>query len=283
MNDPNKEPYELLQTKVSPDFKRIFTRICEGKGLTTYTVLQMMADTFVRYTDDRHNLSPEMSQLMNLFEHMIGWEQALNLADHTAKREIQEAIYVMTAEGKRGCRCVLVERPFFGNWSETVNTQTIMERMFERLCPEIYRRLRALAVDMECSSILELINLMIDAHTIEQLNAEYRAPFEDARRHDFGRHYEYGQRTKRKHHKSVSSLFDQDPNTRAHTINEALADTDTPLSASDGSAVADDDDGTQPEPPANPPRDLNQEQSTGHALDDQMEQRMGFKPFGSEW
>ena len=58
--EQNKEPYELLQTKVSPEFKRIFTTICEKKGLTTYTVMQMMADTFVRYTDDRHNLSPEM-------------------------------------------------------------------------------------------------------------------------------------------------------------------------------------------------------------------------------
>ena len=211
------EYYELLQTKVSPEFKRIFTAICEKKGLTTYIVMQMMAETFVRFTDDRHNLSPEMSQLMTIFEHMIGWQKALNLADHTAKKEIEEAIYVMTAEHKKECRCVLVQRPFFGNWSETTNTQVIMERMFERLCPEIYRRLRALAVDMGCSSILELINLMIDAHTIEQLNAECRKEFEDARRHDFGRPVEYGQRTKRKHHKSVSSLFDKTDKTTATT------------------------------------------------------------------
>ena len=66
-------------------------------------------------------------------------------------------------------------------------------------------------------AILELINLMIDAHTIEQLNAEYRQPFEDARRHDFGRPVEYGQRTRRKHHKSVSSLFDQTDSSAATT------------------------------------------------------------------
>lgn len=245
--DKSKESYELLQTKVSPEFKRIFTQICEKKGLTTYTVMQMMADTFVRYTDDMHNLSPEMSQLMNLFEHMIGWSNALNLADHTCTKEIEEAIDVMTADKRKGCRCILVERPFFGNWFETVNTQVILERMFERLCPEIYRRLRALAVDMECSSILELINFMIDAHTVEQLNAEYRAPFEDARRHQYGRKIEYGQRTKRKHHKSVSSLFDQmDANDRAQAINESLDDEHKP---------------------------------TG----DQMEEDMGFKPFGGEF
>ena len=246
---PNKEPYELLQTKVSKEFKRIFTAICEKKGLTTYTVLQMMADTFVRYTDDMHNLTPEMSQLMTVFEHMIGWSNALNLADHTATKEIEEAIYVMTSEHHNGCRCVLVQRPFFGDWSETANVQTIIERMFERLCPEIYRRLRALAVNMECSSIIELINLMVDAHTIEQLNAEYRAPFEDARRHDFGRKIEYGQRTKRKHHKSID-IFD-----RAQRINDAL------------------EDGDDDEEPADTPQDSG----------DQMEDDLGYKPMGGEW
>ena len=271
-NTPNKEPYELLQTKVSPEFKRIFTALCQKKGLSTYTVMQMMADTFVRYTDDRHNLSPEMSQLMTIFEHMIGWGNALNLADHTATKEIEEAVYVITAEHRKGCRCVLVERPFFGDWSETANVQTILERLFERLCPEIYRRLRALAVDMECSSILELINLMLDAHTIEQLNAEYRQPFEDARRHDFGRKIEYGQRTKRKHHKGIDIFDRQDTAARAQAINAALDDPeDEP------------DDTDEQEPTADPPRDLNAEQSTGHALDDELEQRMGFKPFGSEW
>lgn len=208
MEQQNKEPYELLQTKVSPEFKRIFTAICEKKGLTTYTVMQMMADTFVRYTDDRHNLSPEMSMLMTVFEHMIGWESALNLADHTAQKDIEEAVYILTAEKRKGCRAVMVQRPFFSNWNETSNIQVIIERVFERLCPEIYRRLRALAVDMECSSILELINLMLDAHTIEQMNAEFRQPFEDARRHDFGRPVEYGQRTKRKHRKGVD-MFDR--------------------------------------------------------------------------
>jgi len=207
----NKEPYELLQTKVSPEFKRIFTNICNKKGLSTYTVMQMMADTFVRYTDDRHNLTPDMSEIMNVFEHMIGWDNALNIADHTARKRIEEAIYVMTADHRKGCRCVLVERPIFGDWHETTNVQVIIERLFERLCPEIYRRLRALAVDMECSSILELINLMIDAHTIEQLNEEFRKPFEDARRHDFGRPIEYGKRTKRKHHKSIDMFETEKP------------------------------------------------------------------------
>ena len=178
----------------------------------------------------------------------------MNLADHTTTKEIEEAIYVMTAHQRKGCRCVLVERPFFGNWSETVNTQVIMERMFERLCPEIYRRLRALAVDMECSSILELINLLIDAHTIEQLNAEYRQPFEDARRHDFGRPIEYGQRTKRKHRKTVSSLFDQmDFSDRAKDINDALTDNNSTADTSKA--------------------------KTG----EQVEDEMGFKQIGGEW
>ena len=102
----------------------------------------------------------------------------------------------------------MVHRPYFGNWTETCNVQVILIRMIEVLLPERYRRLRALAVDMDCNSILELLDRMIDYHTIEQLNADMRKDFEDCNRHDYGRPIEYGQRTKRKHHKGVE-MYDR--------------------------------------------------------------------------
>lgn len=193
-----EEKYVLLQTKVSPDFARKFRKICKAKGINTYRALQMMAETFVRYTDDRHNLSPTMERMMAVFEHLDGWENAFNFADYTTDPNIEEAIYLLTAEGKNGCRAVMVNKPYFGHWNETTNIQQIMERVIEVLCPERYRRLRGLAIDMECGSILELIDVMVDAHTVEQLNAEFRKPFEDNNRHDYGKPVEYGKRTRRK-------------------------------------------------------------------------------------
>lgn len=202
----NQDKFVPLGTKTSPEFKRIFLRICERKHINPYRAIQMMVDTFVRYTDDRHNLSAEMARLMSIFEHADGWEQAFNFADGQAKKHIAEAIYLLTAAGKTGSRAVMVHRPYMGDWMETANIQQILERVIEVLTPERYRRLRALAVDMDCNSILELLDHLIDNQTAEEEAAELRKEFEDCNRHEFGRPIEYGQRTKRKHHKTPDTL-----------------------------------------------------------------------------
>ena len=204
MNENNeKDKYVMIGTKVSPKFAETFNRICRKKGLNKYQAIQMMVDTFVRYTDDRYNLSEEMSLLMSAFEHMDGWNGAFNLADTTADKQIDEAIYFLTAAERNGARAIMVHRPYFGNWTETSNVQMILERVIEVLMPERYRRLRMLAVDMECNSILELIDRMIDAHTIDQLEQNFRRAFEDCQRTDSGKTIAYGNKTKSLHHHTV--------------------------------------------------------------------------------
>ena len=204
MNENNeKDKYVMIGTKVSPKFAETFNRICRKKGLNKYQAIQMMVDTFVRYTDDRYNLSEEMSLLMSAFEHMDGWNGAFNLADTTADKQIDEAIYFLTAAERNGARAIMVHRPYFGNWTETSNVQMILERVIEVLMPERYRRLRMLAVDIECNSILELIDRMIDAHTIDQLEQGYRRAFEDCQRTDSGKTIAYGNKTKSLHHHTV--------------------------------------------------------------------------------
>jgi hypothetical protein len=204
MNENNeKDKYVMIGTKVSPKFAETFNRICRKKGLNKYQAIQMMVDTFVRYTDDRYNLSEEMSLLMSAFEHMDGWNGAFNLADTTADQKIDEAIYFLTAAERNGARAIMVHRPYFGNWTETSNVQMILERVIEVLMPERYRRLRMLAVDMECNSILELIDRMIDAHTIDQLEQNFRRAFEDCQRTDSGKTIAYGSKTKSLHHHTV--------------------------------------------------------------------------------
>lgn len=210
-NQKDNGKYVVIATKTSPAFARLFSSICEKKGIKPYLAMQMMVDTFVRYTDDMHNLSPDMEKIMAVFEHMTGWDEAFNLADAKTARHIDEAVYFLTADGKHGSRAVMVQRPFMGEPRETYNIQQILERVIEALMPERYRRLRALAVDMECGSILELLDVMIDSHTIEQINQEFRKDFEDCNRHDYGKPVEYGQRTRRKHHKGVDMYDRQQP------------------------------------------------------------------------
>ena len=89
------EKYKVKSTKISAFADQQVNKICERKGLNVYTITQMMFDTIIRYMDDKHNLTPEMEQAMSLFEHLEGWQNALNFADPTVKMEVGEAIYFL--------------------------------------------------------------------------------------------------------------------------------------------------------------------------------------------
>lgn len=208
-----EEKYQMMQTKVHPATYARMVRVAKMKGISEYGLIQMVIDTLVRYMDDRHNLTPEMERAMSIFEHMEGWRDALNIADPSVRKIVGEAIYFLFDEDgkKKGCRAVHVTKPFFGHWSEDMNVQHILERVLCLLMPERYRRLRALAVDMECSSMLELFDKLIDHHTREEDAAELRRGFEDADRAENGKPLAYGQRTRRKKHASPDSLFGNDP------------------------------------------------------------------------
>lgn len=181
----NSDKFVVLGTKVSPAFARIFKTVCRRKGIKTYQALRMMVDSFVRYTDDRHNLSADMERLMMLFEHAVGWEKAFNLAEPNVEKHIEEAVYFLSASARNGVRAVMVQRPFFGDWQETTNIQLIIERMMEVLSPERYKRMRLLAVEHECSSILELIDKLIDTFSKDADVKAYREEFEH---NDFSDH-----------------------------------------------------------------------------------------------
>ena len=105
----DKDKYIPIVTKVSKHAAERLEALAKKRGMTKYEIIQMSVDTLIRYMDDRHNLTEEMEQAMNIFEHMIGWENALNLADPTVNREIAEAVYIMQdPEGKKkGYRAVM--------------------------------------------------------------------------------------------------------------------------------------------------------------------------------
>lgn len=198
----DKPKYRKQQTKVHPFIHHRLEKIAQKKGISVYEMLQMVCDTLARYMDDRHNLTPEMEKAMSIFEHMDGWAKALNLADPTVQKTIGEATYFMyDPDGKRkGCRAVHVTKPFFGNWEQTINIQDILERTICLTMPERYMRLRRLAATKDCSSIVELIDTLIDEHSQDEDVKFFREAFEDADRSEFGVK-PWAAPFKRKHHK----------------------------------------------------------------------------------
>lgn len=180
--------FKVVATKIEDHAYITFKKICRKLGIKPYEYLQMMVSVGIRYCDDRYNLTQEMELAMSLFEHMVGWKDALNLADPTVNKEISDAIYfLIDSEGKKkGTYPVMVQKPFFGQWSETSNIQQIVERFLCLSMPERYKRLRIMAVEQGCTSILQLLDHLIDHHSKDSDVAHFRSEFEDANRSEWG-------------------------------------------------------------------------------------------------
>lgn len=180
-----QETHKIVATKISIPAWRLFIRILHRVGLTAYDAIQNFIDVFIRYGDDRHNLSADTEVLMSAFEGCEGWDKQFNIADPTASPEISEATYYLRDKEKKGVRVVHVERPFFGNWTQTFNVQQILEKFLCLTFPQLYRRLRFIAVCRDCKSILELLFVVVTELEEEENKRELRKPFEDASRSDW--------------------------------------------------------------------------------------------------
>ena len=204
----DKDKYIPIVTKVSKHAAERLEALAKTRGMTKYEIIQMSVDTLIRYMEDRHNLTEEMEQAMNIFEHMIGWENALNLADPTVNREIAEAVYIMQdPEGKKkGYRAVMVEKPFMDLWTQTANVQKIFERLFNILMPQTYMKFYRAKILLECSSVVEVLNILADAEVLSHMNDEYRREFEDAARADNGKSVGYGRKTHSYQHRTPDSV-----------------------------------------------------------------------------
>ena len=208
MEEQHNEKYVTLATKVSRTAAEQLSRIAKRKGMTIYELIQMVCDTLIRYMDDRHNLSEEMERAMSIFEHMVGWADAMNLADPSVRKEVAQAVYIFQdADGeKKGFRAKMVSKPFCGLWEEDSNAMHIFERIFNICLPELYMKLFRARIILECDSVSEVINMLADAEVIMRMNDSYRQEFEDAARMDNGRGYGYGQKTKGLQHRTPDSM-----------------------------------------------------------------------------
>ena len=185
--DEQTTNYVTVATKITHAALKQLKRLCAAKNLSLYEMQQMSLWSFIRYMSSEHNLSAEMEELMSVFEHMDGWANAFNMADPDAQMSISEATYFLTAKDKNGTCAVHVHRPYFGDWSQDYNIQHIFERTLELLLPERYKRLRLLAGDMGCQSLLNFMDKLIDEHSKDADLAEIRRTFEDADRSEYGR------------------------------------------------------------------------------------------------
>ena len=178
-DETTKSEWVQITTKLSPEAYKRLRELCAKKQMKPYTMLQNMCDVVIRYMDDKHNLSPAIEEMMRIFEHMEGWHNCFNWGDYQANPEVGEATYFLQNPGQPGIRAVHVTKPFCGQWSEDRNIQHIVERMICLLLPNRYKQLRQMAVDLNCTNLLELLDKICGDHVKEEDAKALRAPFEN--------------------------------------------------------------------------------------------------------
>ena len=206
-NNNFDEKFGSIATKVSAESKRQLKAILERMGMNYYEWFQLMAEVTIRIADDRHNLSEQMSKMIQMFQLVPGWKNPATFCDPDAPSEIRAAVYMVQQQGKKGLKPVLAERGWFdGIWSQTENVQYIVEYIIEQCMPTSYKWLRQHMADLECNRVFECLMLMADAAVIDRMNDEIDQMFGDNQRSDYGRAIQYGGRTKGYKHRSPDSL-----------------------------------------------------------------------------
>lgn len=206
--EKSENKWRVTASKISDFADARLDVLCKKKGLTRYELIQMIVDTLIRYMDDQHNLSYEMEQAMSIFEHLAGWKEAFNLADYTTEWEVQDAIYFIGNPKKKGIRACFVSKPFMGLWTQNFNVQQIVEQFLNYISPERYKRMRQIAFDEGCSSLLEFFDRIIDIFSSNADLKSLRQPFEDNDRSDYGRKPADAPYV-RKHHKDIETFDKQ--------------------------------------------------------------------------
>ena len=197
-NDNNIEQEQRLsvqlQTRVTPEVGAQLLAICNNYGFSVFHCLRMLCETMVRFGDDKHNLTEELIRAIRMFENIPGWSKSICLADGGQEFGIVEAIYILHANGKKGCRICLVERPMLvgdeNGWSVTYNVQYILERFIEVMNPSLYRHLRLLAVELGTESMLDTIQRTADEFMENPDEVELRLQFENNDWNKGARQYE---------------------------------------------------------------------------------------------
>lgn len=244
MTQQDNDKYVVISTKVSPDTAEQLNAICEAMQVDTYHILQWCIQVLVRMASPDHQLTPDIQKLMAFMECDSGWQNAFNMCAPNGKLDIAQVILILNQKGKNGYGAVMIDKPFMAEAKQIDNVDKIVERAIEVCMKGVYRRLRMVAVEMECKSLSELLFTMADAQQIMNLDRENAEQMQGPNNfHEYGRQIAYGKKTKSIHRKGID-MYD-----RQTTIK-----------------FTDDD-----------------RKAAAHEADDNNEPPEGIRPFGIEW
>ena len=236
-----------MGTKISPSAAVVWDAICQARQTDTYHMLQYFIYTMIKAAADPHGINPDIQKILTMLNTDAGWQKAFNLCAPNVKTKVAQVVLILEQEGKEGFGAVMIDKPFMGNATYTTCVDDILERVAEVSMPGLYKQLRQIGIDLDSQSLRETLTLLCDSQQVENLNNSDKAELPGyGNYHDYGKPIEYGQRTKRKKHRTPDSL----------------ANSQQPIRFTE-----------------------EDKQTAQDELDSgkDMDKEMGFRPFGSEW
>lgn len=201
-----EEKYESIATKIAKLAKKKLDRILAGMGMNLYQWFQYMAEITIRMFDKQHQLTPEMSMMIQLFQMIPGWKNPTTFVDPKCKPEIEQAIYLLNAKGYKGLKAVMVMRDMFdGEWIMSENVIEITEHIIEVCMPQSYIMLRQKMTELGCSRVFECLLKLADEATDGNFDKEIQEMFSDNDRGDYGQK-PHTVRTKQRKHVGVDDM-----------------------------------------------------------------------------
>lgn len=206
MNQNNKDNYALLQTKISPQQADLLDAICNALGVNTYQIFQMFFYTLCKASAPMHELSPEIRKLMTLMETDAGWAEAFNMANPD-RLKVAQVVLILEQKDHKGFGAVMIDRPFMSDARMTECVDDILERVCEVTMHGIYRRLRLIGAEHDCTNLSDILLTMVDAQTVLDMDEASKIEMKGEALYDYrGRPIKYGARTKAKQHRTPDSL-----------------------------------------------------------------------------
>lgn len=260
-----------IATKVPIWIADLLTILAKQRGMEVYELLQLLVNGFISAAKHNGPVTPDIQLLLDSLKLDVAFNKAFNFASPTARAEIAQIILILQQPGKHGFGMKMIDRPFISEATETACADDIIERVLQISMPGLAKRIDKVGERLCCNSQRETLTLLSEYmnDSLDKEEEQQEMPGYGTY-HDYGKVIEYGKKHKRVPHRTPDSVDQQQT---IHFEPEDMPELPE-LQEWEGEH-------RQHEEPAD--RDLMDELSKGHAMDDDLESEMGFRPHGQEW
>ena len=207
--------YVNVSTKVPPHIAELLNIIAKSRGTDIYGLLGLFVQAIIRAAKATTDVSPDMKLVLEMLEMDSNWNNAFNFASPSVRQDVAQVILILQQhDGKKprnGFGLVMIDKPFMGAEArQTICVDDILERVAEVSMSGLYKELRQVGIAFGSDSLRETLITMCDAQKIINLEETEREELPGLGEfHDFGKVIEWGNRMKRRPHRTPDSLCKQ--------------------------------------------------------------------------